>query len=119
MCRGSTGYGKRWLHLGDKQWGHTMQHDLTDAVGWAVAEGIADESKVAIMGGSYGGYAVLAGMPCLQDIESFAPHSFKLIKICLGVQICIHCSVRKVMTCLHNCATTVFHRLHACAQLAP
>jgi dipeptidyl aminopeptidase/acylaminoacyl peptidase len=54
--RASSGFGKRFLHLGDGQWGvGTMQHDLTDAVAWAVAAGIADESRVAIYGGSYGG----------------------------------------------------------------
>lgn len=47
--RGSTGYGKRFLHLGDKQWGvGTMQHDLTDAVQWAIKEGIADKDKVRL-----------------------------------------------------------------------
>lgn len=63
MRRGSTGFGKAYLHAGDKEWGTgKMQHDLTDAVQWAIDEGIADASKVAIMGGSYGGYATLAGM---------------------------------------------------------
>lgn len=54
--RGSTGYGKTFLHAGDKQWGTgDMQNDLTDAVQWAVDQGIADANKVAIYGGSYGG----------------------------------------------------------------
>lgn len=61
--RGSTGYGKTFLHKGDKQWGvGTMQDDLSDAVKWAIQEGIALEDKVCIFGGSYGGYACLAGM---------------------------------------------------------
>jgi dipeptidyl aminopeptidase/acylaminoacyl peptidase len=61
--RGSSGYGKTFLHKGDKQWGvGTMQHDLTDAVAWAVDSGIALKDKVCIYGGSYGGYACLAGM---------------------------------------------------------
>src|SRR5262249_14368402 len=61
--RGSTGYGKRFLNLGNKQWGTgTMQHDITDGVGWLVAQGIADPKRVAILGGSYGGYATLAGV---------------------------------------------------------
>lgn len=61
--RGSTGYGKSFLHKGDKQWGvGDMQHDLSDAVEWAVKEGIALKDKVCIYGGSYGGYACLAGM---------------------------------------------------------
>ncbi len=61
--RASTGYGKRFLNLGNKQWGTgTMQHDLTDGVKWLVSEGIADPKQVAIFGGSYGGYATLAGL---------------------------------------------------------
>jgi dipeptidyl aminopeptidase/acylaminoacyl peptidase len=61
--RGSTGYGKKYLNLGNDQWGTgTMQHDLSDGVKWLVAQGIADPKKVAIMGGSYGGYATLAGV---------------------------------------------------------
>ena len=53
--RGSTGYGKTFLHKGDKQWGvGTMQHDLTDAVQWAIDQSIADPKRVAIYGGSYG-----------------------------------------------------------------
>ncbi len=61
--RGSTGYGKRWLNLGNRQWGTgTMQHDLSDGVRWLVGEGIADPDRVCIMGGSYGGYATLAGL---------------------------------------------------------
>ena len=60
--RASTGFGKKFLHLGDLQWGGTMQDDLTDAVKWAVKQGIADPKRVAIMGGSYGGYATLAGL---------------------------------------------------------
>jgi dipeptidyl aminopeptidase/acylaminoacyl peptidase len=59
--RGSAGYGKRHLHEGDKEWGRKMQDDLTDGVKWAVARGVADPARVAIYGGSYGGYAALAG----------------------------------------------------------
>ena len=59
--RGSTGYGKAFLHAGDREWGAKMQDDLTDAVRWAVAAGHADPARVAIYGGSYGGYAALAG----------------------------------------------------------
>ena len=66
--RASTGFGKKFLHLGDKQWGGTMQDDLTDAVQWAVAQGIADPKRVAIMGGSYGGYATLAGLAFTPDL---------------------------------------------------
>ena len=61
--RASTGYGKRFLNLGNDQWGTgAMQHDLSDGVKWLVEEGIADPAKVSIMGGSYGGYATLAGV---------------------------------------------------------
>ncbi len=61
--RGSAGFGKKFLHAGDKQWGvGFMQHDLTDAVKWAIAKGIADPKKICIYGGSYGGYATLAGL---------------------------------------------------------
>jgi len=67
--RGSTGYGKSFLHKGDKEWGvGTMQHDLTDAVKWAIDEGIADPDKVCIYGGSYGGYACLAGLAFTPDL---------------------------------------------------
>jgi dipeptidyl aminopeptidase/acylaminoacyl peptidase len=59
--RASTGYGKNFLNAGDKEWGGTMQDDLTDAVRWAIAQGFADPARVAIYGGSYGGYAALAG----------------------------------------------------------
>lgn len=60
--RGSTGYGKDHLNAGNREWGRNMQHDLADAVKWAIAEGIADPEKVVIYGGSYGGYATLAGV---------------------------------------------------------
>lgn len=60
--RGSTGFGKRFLNAGDLEWGAAMHTDLLDAVAWAVDQGITTEDQVAIMGGSYGGYAVLAGL---------------------------------------------------------
>lgn len=59
--RGSLGYGKRLVALAKREWGGRMQDDLTDAVGWAVGQGLADPRRVAIMGASYGGYAALAG----------------------------------------------------------
>jgi dipeptidyl aminopeptidase/acylaminoacyl peptidase len=59
--RGSTGYGKKFLNAGNKEWGRGMQNDLTDAVHWAIQEGIADSERVGILGASYGGYAALAG----------------------------------------------------------
>jgi dipeptidyl aminopeptidase/acylaminoacyl peptidase len=61
--RGSAGFGKSFLNAGNLEWGvGAMQHDLTDAVRWAIKEGIADPDRVAIMGSSYGGYATLAGV---------------------------------------------------------
>ncbi len=67
--RGSTGFGKDFLNAGNKQWGLKMHDDLIDAVDWAVDQGIAEAGKVAIMGGSYGGYATLAGL-------TFTPETF-------------------------------------------
>lgn len=66
--RGSAGFGKRFLHAGDREWGAKMQDDLTDAVAWAVASGLADPKRVAIYGGSYGGYAALAGAAFTPDV---------------------------------------------------
>ncbi len=61
--RGSTGYGKKYLNAGNKQWGTgSMQHDITDGVKYIIGQGIADPKRVAIYGGSYGGYATLAGV---------------------------------------------------------
>lgn len=65
--RGSTGFGKKFINAGDKQWAKTMHDDLIDAVNWATSSGIADKSKVAIMGGSYGGYATLVGLTFTPD----------------------------------------------------
>jgi len=66
--RGSTGYGKKFLNAGNKQWGLKMQDDITWGVKHLVKEGIADPKKVAIMGGSYGGYATLAGLAFTPDL---------------------------------------------------
>ena len=60
--RGSTGYGREFWEKSFKQWGRTMQDDISDGVKWLIAEGIADPKRVAIYGGSYGGYATLAGL---------------------------------------------------------
>ena len=59
--RGSTGYGKEFLNAGNREWGAKMHDDLVDSVHWAVDQGVADEKKAAIYGGSYGGYAALVG----------------------------------------------------------
>jgi dipeptidyl aminopeptidase/acylaminoacyl peptidase len=65
--RGSTGFGKAFLNAGDRQWAADMHNDLIDAVDWALAEGIAAPGKVAIAGGSYGGYATLVGLTYTPD----------------------------------------------------
>ncbi|MBU1533896.1 S9 family peptidase [Myxococcota bacterium] len=66
--RGSTGFGKKFLNAGNKEWGRKMQHDLTDAVKWAIANANVDPKRVGIMGGSYGGYATLAGVTFTPDL---------------------------------------------------
>jgi dipeptidyl aminopeptidase/acylaminoacyl peptidase len=65
--RGSTGYGKKFLNAGDREWGRAMHHDLLDAKEWAVREGYADPDRVCIYGGSYGGYATLVGVTFTPD----------------------------------------------------
>ncbi len=60
--RGSTGYGKAFLNAGNREWGAKMHDDLIDSVNWLVEQGIADARRIAIMGGSYGGYATLVGL---------------------------------------------------------
>ena len=67
--RASTGYGKQYLNAGDRQWAGTMHTDLLDGKEWVIKQGVADEKKVCIMGGSYGGYATLAGL-------AFSPDAF-------------------------------------------
>ena len=70
--RGSTGYGKDFWLKSQKQWGKTMQDDITDGVQWLIKEGIADPKRVAIYGGSYGGYATLAGVTFTPDLYACA-----------------------------------------------
>jgi dipeptidyl aminopeptidase/acylaminoacyl peptidase len=60
--RGSIGFGKQFVNASNGEWGGRMQDDLTDAVRWAVDQGLADPRRIGILGGSYGGYAVLAGL---------------------------------------------------------
>ncbi len=67
--RGSTGFGKALINASTSEWGAKMHDDLIDAVHWAIQQGIADPQRVAIMGGSYGGYATLVGM-------TFTPEMF-------------------------------------------
>lgn len=66
--RGSTGYGRNFLESSYKQWGQTMQDDITDGVEWLKSKGIADAKRIAIYGGSYGGYATLAGVTFTPDL---------------------------------------------------
>lgn len=66
--RGSTGFGKNFINAANREWGGKMHDDLIDAVNWAVGQGIADPTKIAIMGGSYGGYATLAGLTMTPDV---------------------------------------------------
>ncbi|WP_394836781.1 S9 family peptidase [Pendulispora rubella] len=66
--RASTGFGKKFVNAGDREWGRKMHDDLLDAVKWAVDGKVADPKKVAIMGGSYGGYATLAGLTFTPDV---------------------------------------------------
>jgi dienelactone hydrolase len=70
--RGSTGYGKKFLNAGNKQWGDKMQDDVTWGVKYLVAQGIADPKRVGIMGGSYGGYATLAAVAFTPDVYGAA-----------------------------------------------
>lgn len=60
--RGSTGYGREFWEISFKEWGKKMQDDVSDGVNWLVKQGIADPKRVGIFGGSYGGYATLAGL---------------------------------------------------------
>ncbi len=60
--RASTGFGKAFLNAGNRQWGDAMQDDISDGIQYLIDQGIADPERVCIMGGSYGGYATLAGM---------------------------------------------------------
>ncbi len=66
--RGSTGFGKAFMNAGNREWGAKMHDDLLDAVAWAVGQGIADPKRTCIYGGSYGGYAALAGAAFTPDV---------------------------------------------------
>jgi dipeptidyl aminopeptidase/acylaminoacyl peptidase len=66
--RGSTGYGKEYLNAGNKEWAGKMHNDLIDGVNWAVDQGVADKKRIAIYGGSYGGYAALVGATFTPDV---------------------------------------------------
>jgi len=71
--RSSTGYGQDFLNAGNRTWGRgAMQHDITDGVQYLIDQGIADPDRVAIFGGSYGGYATLAGVTFTPDLYAAA-----------------------------------------------
>jgi len=70
--RGSTGYGRAFWEAGFKQWGKKMQDDITDGVQWLINQGIADPKRIGIYGGSYGGYATLAGITLTPDLYAAA-----------------------------------------------
>jgi dipeptidyl aminopeptidase/acylaminoacyl peptidase len=70
--RGTIGFGKEFLNAGNREWAGVIQNDLTDAVKWAIEEKIADEDRVAIYGGSYGGYAALMGAALTPGLFSAA-----------------------------------------------
>jgi dipeptidyl aminopeptidase/acylaminoacyl peptidase len=65
--RGSSGYGKAFLNAGNREWAGAMRTDLLDAMDWAISEGVADPQRCAILGGSYGGYAVLTALAWSPD----------------------------------------------------
>jgi dipeptidyl aminopeptidase/acylaminoacyl peptidase len=65
--RGSTGFGKQFINASNLEWAGRMHDDLIDAVNWAIGEKVADPEKVAIMGGSYGGYATLVALTFTPD----------------------------------------------------
>ena len=70
--RGSTGYGKSFVSAGDREWGAKMHDDLLDAVNTVVNDGFADKDRIAIFGGSYGGYAALVGAAFTPDVFACA-----------------------------------------------
>ncbi|MEG5139442.1 MULTISPECIES: S9 family peptidase [unclassified Microcoleus] len=70
--RGSAGYGKAFLNAGNREWAAKMHDDLLDGVNWLVETGIAQQDKIAIMGGSYGGYAALVGLTFSPDVFACA-----------------------------------------------
>jgi dipeptidyl aminopeptidase/acylaminoacyl peptidase len=70
--RGSTGYGRKFWEASFKQWGRSMQNDITDGVQWLIKQGIADPKRIAIYGGSYGGYATLAGVTFTPNLYAAA-----------------------------------------------
>jgi dipeptidyl aminopeptidase/acylaminoacyl peptidase len=76
--RGSTGFGKAFVNAANLEWAGKMHDDLIDSVDWAIAQGIADPARVAIVGGSYGGYAALVGL-------TFTPEKFACAVDLVGI----------------------------------
>lgn len=74
--RGSTGFGKRFVNAGDREWGGAMQDDLIDAVRWAIDAGVADSKHIAIIGRNFGGYAALMGIARHSDVFACAVDIF-------------------------------------------
>ena len=70
--RGSTGFGKHFMHAAEREFAGKMHDDLIDAVRWAIDEGVADPERVGIYGGSYGGYAALVGVTFTPDVFAAA-----------------------------------------------
>ena len=70
--RGSVGFGNKFLNAGTGEWGRKMQNDLTDGVNWAIQKGIADPKRIGIFGGSFGGYATLAGITFTPEVYACA-----------------------------------------------
>ena len=66
--RGSTGFGRKFWEMSFKEWGQTMQNDVTDGVEWLIDQGISDPDRIGIFGASYGGYVVLAGLAFTPDL---------------------------------------------------
>ena len=82
--RGSTGYGKKFLNAGNREWGLKMHDDLIDCVNWTLAQGIADPKRVGIMGGSYGGYCALAAVTYTPEtfacsVDMFGPANLRTL----------------------------------------
>ena len=101
--RGSTTYGKAFVNAGNREWGGKMQDDLTDAVQWAIGEGIADPKKIAIYGASYGGYAALAG-------AAFTPDLFRAAIAVVGPSNLIS-FLKSMPPYWSNEAANVYHRV--------
>jgi len=89
--RASTGFGKAFVNAGDREWAARMHDDLLDAVDWAVREKVTTADKVAIYGGSYGGYATLVGL-------TFTPDRFACGVDIVGPRTSRRCSPRSRLT---------------------